>query len=661
MRVKADLIELIDLAAEDGATAPQWKLFEKLIISNAPFRQMIRDRKLHYNRYGDPNKADRLNTAMVRVLRVCLTRDEPLLDFRLKADSEQDRDSEEAGVDWDDKDGLFYQVADGEASMSQRNLFRDRLLRNDNFYLRVCNMQSMWASISSQEAQKMAKNLERALNRCDTMRAEMNKDALASGEASRDIFPSIGDLLEGSHVALGGPSRSAEPGVTRANNRPPLRPDESLEEVDLIELVACKIASTAQAQHFASEFKSNKAFQDRVLARDRKYLASNSSENYEKAVTMRLLTGEHGDVQSLHLYPWDHHLVEGFRLFEERLCADRSRKRTVPAGSAEELQLNPIQRGVEASANVSKKEYPRQINQRKLNPGPGSSPRGNQAQEQSPGIGQGRTIGVGLSASEGGSSKRGPVSAEHSSSAERSSSTERSPSARNPSGKTDLAYSSPFKRPSLRREGRPPLHPGPPRLLVGKAGQDDAARTAIAAPSATEEGVGPIARGTPQPSRAVAAGRADAFQAAAISKFEQQPDNSAQDRITKSEQVAGRTAMLTQAVKFVSHFSNSPSATHQSNTTGSRIASGAESASRSAAPSSRSKRRTNPSPSAADARSGPPTRLEIVAEVSQTTHQVPAGEGAPVHSVVSEREMERLHSRIREAGGVRPRGNWRRR
>ncbi|ERF69786.1 hypothetical protein EPUS_07042 [Endocarpon pusillum Z07020] len=624
--------DLIDLAAEDAATAQQLKLFEKLILSNGPFRQKIRERKQQYIKYGDPDKADRLNETMVRVLRICLTKDASPIDFRYEDGSEQDRASEEADVDWDDQDGLFHRIANGEASMTQRSIFRDRLLRSNILYSRVSNLQKVWASMSSHESQKMAKNLERALTRCDTMRAEMQKDTLLSGESSRDISLSVGTVSGGSRPAPEGPSRPRESHITSAKKRPSLTPDQSLEEVDLIELVACSTASATQVQYFVSEFKNNKAFQHRVLARDKKYLSSNSSEDYEKAANLRISTGAHGNVQSLHLYPWNSHLVEGFQLVEERLNQDDGKKVRVMEAFTEELQLLQIQRAVEASANVSKRRGPTRVNQSKGSPAAGSSARGSQTQEQSPGKGQGPAVGGGLLSSRDGSSAGGPVNAEHPSSAERSCSAE-----------------CPSKKPSSGR-GRPPLHPGPPAALASRIAQEDAAHPTAGAPSTFQKDTGLIAQGTPQPTRTTTTVRTDASQTAAIPGTGPRKDEVSQVRVTRSEVAAARTLM---AARVGSHIKEKLRATLESTRTGSQTATETEPPSQSTANSSRSTSRTDLSPSLAAAKSEPPTGSDMPSETSAPRHQIPTNENAPVYSVVSEREMERLHSRIRETANRR--------
>lgn len=624
-------VDLIDLAAENAATALQWKLFEKLIISNGPFRQKIRDRKQHYITYGDPDKADRLNGAMVRVLRICLTKDYTPTHFGSEGGSEQDRASEEADVDWDDQDGLFHRVANGEASMDQRNVFRDRLLRSSILYSRVSNLQKVWASMSSHETQRRAKNMERALTRCDTMRAEMQKDTLVSGESSRDISLSVGAISGGSRPAPEGPSRPRESQITSARERPPLSPDKSLEEVDLIAQVACSTASTTQAQHFASEFKNNLAFQQRVLARDKKYLSSKSSENYEKAVNLRISTGSHGDAQSLQVYPWNSHLVEGFQLVEERLNQSANKKMGVIEAFTEELQLLKIQREVEAPANVSRRRGRTRVNQSERSPGAGSSARGSQPQEQSPSKRQAPTVGGGLFSSRDGSSAGGPVIAEHPSSAE--SPSEKSSSSR----------------------GRPPLHPGPPTALGSRTAQEDAAHPAAVASSASQKDTGLMARGMPQPNRAATAVRTDASQAAAISGTGSRKDEASQVRVTRSEAAAARLLM---AAGVESQIREEIKAKWESARTGSQITTETDPPSQSTASSSRSTSRTGLSPSPAAARSEPPTGSDTSSQTSAPRHQIPTAEHAPAYSVVSEREMERLHSRIREASGVRHAGRW---
>lgn len=475
--------DLIDFIAIDSATQPQWAAFEQLVIGDSGFRQQVARRKEKFRSQGESGKAERLNEAMVNMVQLSISG---------KAEGDFASDAGSKDVDYDSL--LFNLITKGGASMRQRNLFRDKLLQSDILYRQVSNMHRICASLPSAESKTKAKNLERALKRCDTMRAEMQEDRAMRSDSSAEESVSGGSVTGGSDQVLG--CRSGG-GSSQPLRRPPLMPDKSFGDrgVDLIELVACKTASFQQGQLFVRTFKNDKAYQHEVLNRDRKYLSSKTPEGYEKAANLRIAMGKHGDAALLSLCPWNHHLVEGFRLADERLGSNRPKVAGLPEFLAEEAMLYQADRLVEAQELESKKRRPRGTVRGRESPAEGEGP----AASRIPARGQ-------SSGSEGGQAReQTPTDTD----------LDRKPK---PAGELPPPHSGRTPASAI-----PLPHPGRTSASARSAGQEGGSQT-TAASHTPREAFGSFSNSAALVlvARAIAVSRADAFQATAAAGFANQ-------------------------------------------------------------------------------------------------------------------------------------------
>jgi hypothetical protein len=202
-------------------------------------------------------------------------------------------------------------VASGQAKMHERHMFSDRMLNDADIYRRVSNMQKVWKSLSSDLPQLMARRLTRALELCDNMRIDMERNAAVPDEASGS-----GSAPESTRQATGGPARDDSAGQSRGKSA--RKPDQADEEMDLIELVARNKASERQVRDFIRQFQNDRSFKHQIMHRDRTYLTSKSSEGYKKAAMLRIWTGQQSTTL-LSSFPWSVHLEEGFSLAEASL------------------------------------------------------------------------------------------------------------------------------------------------------------------------------------------------------------------------------------------------------------------------------------------------------------------------------------------------------
>ena len=303
------------------------------------------------------------------------------------------------------------------------------------------------------------------------------------------------------------PESSSKGAFAQQLTRPPLTPAKALGvwEVDLAELVACNMDSVRQAQLFVQTFKNDKAYQHQVLNRDRKYLSSRTPEGYEKAANLRLITRRHGDAALLRLYPWNDHLIEGFRLAEERLALDGSEESSVSKFMAREMMLYQAQRSAEAREIESQKRWPTRRG--------GDRGRGSPVGEEGPAGGQ--SSGRGVGSTKGQSSGREGGQARE----------------QRPTDTESNRRSKPASR------GRPPLHPSRPAAPARTAVQAGGVQTAASPTSGVASSL--TSQGTALVTRAEAAARGDAFQAAAVSGIAQQA-NELSHTSTPGSQSAGQ-------------------------------------------------------------------------------------------------------------------------
>lgn len=374
--------ELIERIANDTASPIQSYAFEEMALANITFRQQVARRKAEYRARGESDKADRLDKALLDMFdNRIFTDGPPEDDSDLAGGAEEGQASNPTGIDFGDYETLFYSVADGEATMVERQDFRDKLLGNSVIYKHVSNLQRMWQSLPSQLPQDRAKRLKRALTLCDTMRAELKRDAELSrrtptAESASRFGASGGSASGGSASAKGHQSAGGSPKGTSAalsRKRSGGRSGQAPEEDDLIEWVARGEASIQQTMSFVHAFKNDLSFQRQVLQRDWKYLKSKTSEGYKKAATLRLTTGQVGDTGLLHLYPWHPHLVEGFRLAEESLGFDKSEQNDMQDKLLTEIRLGQMTRAAETNAEEERQRRSRRSGQGRANPAGGGS------------------------------------------------------------------------------------------------------------------------------------------------------------------------------------------------------------------------------------------------------------------------------------------------
>jgi hypothetical protein len=339
-----------------------------------------------------------LNAAMVRALHSKLHRDVPSGESAPGGAFRQGRRSQDAAADYArfvDDEGLFHLVADGAASVADRNLFSDRMLNDAELYRRCFDMQRMWASMPSQQVQDQAKRLKLALKLCAVMDAQMQKDEglperpLAGGSASRRSASSEnvsrgstpgGSAPGGSHQITRGSARGASATQSRTPSaRGPDQTNQVSKKFDLIERIACNEATTEERESFLYRFKNNKAFQHQVLNRDNTYLSSKSPEGPRKAATLRIMAGLKGDAALVALFPFHRRLADGFPLAEESLGLAESIRCKLPEMLADEIKLLAVEKASESKEETpGRRRRPRASGQDRGSPASGGSQAGGQ-------------------------------------------------------------------------------------------------------------------------------------------------------------------------------------------------------------------------------------------------------------------------------------------
>jgi hypothetical protein len=66
------VVDIIDLVADETVSLDDLQVFEQLALVDRTFRQKVTERKERYRSQGESVKADRLNAAMVNMLRKSL-------------------------------------------------------------------------------------------------------------------------------------------------------------------------------------------------------------------------------------------------------------------------------------------------------------------------------------------------------------------------------------------------------------------------------------------------------------------------------------------------------------------------------------------------------------------------------------------------------------
>jgi hypothetical protein len=327
---------------------------------------------------------------MVRALHSKLHRDVPSGESAPGGAFRQGRRSQDAAADYArfvDDEGLFHLVADGAASVADRNLFSDRMLNDGELYRRCSDTQRMWASMPSQQVQDQAKRLKLALKLCAVMDAQMQRDEelperpLAGGSASRRSASSEnisrgstpgGSAPGGSHQITRGSARGASATQSRTSSaRGPDQTNQASKKFDLIERIACNEATTEERESFLHRFKNNTAFQHQVLNRDNTYLSSKSPEGPRKAATLRIMAGLKGDAALVALFPFHRRLVEGFPLAGESFGLAESKRCKLPEMLADEIKLLAIEKASESKEETpGRRRRPRASGQDRGSPDP---------------------------------------------------------------------------------------------------------------------------------------------------------------------------------------------------------------------------------------------------------------------------------------------------
>jgi hypothetical protein len=330
---------------------------------------------------------------MVRAMHKKLHRDAPSREGAPGGAFRQGRPSQDAAADYArfvDEEGLFYLVADGASSVSDRNLFSDRMVNDGELYRRVSDVQKMWASMPSQEVQEQAKRLKLALRLCDAMNVQMQTDVemperpsagrgaprqSASGENAYR-----GSTSGGSHQVTRGSATGASAAQSRTGSaRASDQTGQASQELDLIERIACNEANKEQQESFLRRLKNNTAFRHQVLKRDKTYLSSKSPEGPKKAATLRIMAGLKGDAALVALFPFHRRLFEGFPLAEESFGSAESEQGKLPDLLVDEIKLLAVEKAGESQQKTpGRRRRPRDSGQDRGSPASGGSQAGGQ-------------------------------------------------------------------------------------------------------------------------------------------------------------------------------------------------------------------------------------------------------------------------------------------
>lgn len=199
---------------------------------------------------------------------------------------EQDRAGRRAAAHSRMQDNLFIAIADDKATPNERLLFQNQLLKNEEFYNRVSEIQRVHASLPLQQNQDIAGRLGRELELCNAQRERRPAHGAPGGRATQR------GSSRGSSDAEG---TSAQPsgGSSTRNAR------QAQAQVNIIECIANRTATPTQERLFGERFKSCEVFRQEVIEQDRMYRAFKSDMGYGKAARLRWAVIQNVDVDTM--------------------------------------------------------------------------------------------------------------------------------------------------------------------------------------------------------------------------------------------------------------------------------------------------------------------------------------------------------------------------
>ncbi|ERF73229.1 hypothetical protein EPUS_03070 [Endocarpon pusillum Z07020] len=302
-RIDAYRIGLIGQVASNTGTAEQMKSFEKL-LRETEFHELARKQLEELVEHQAIEKADRLYLALARVLveQKPLPPQGPVL---LRGDvpgAGRSSTSQSPSPEEVERDRSWHSVATGTATSNEIRAFRHNLLTSSEFVEAVFLARETCASRAPSEFEV---NLMLRLDQQKQAAGELI-DAIQMEAVSKvGGNPDIRQAVSPEEITSGrrdrdptGPSRGGSLIQARELLAHALPPGWAM---TFIEMIANRRSSVEMERLFHHKFRTERNFQQLVLAYDKRYRSTTLTAGYEKAVALRVV-GTMGSTELLDLF-----------------------------------------------------------------------------------------------------------------------------------------------------------------------------------------------------------------------------------------------------------------------------------------------------------------------------------------------------------------------
>jgi hypothetical protein len=225
-RANADPARFIHQVACNTATAAHMNLFGYKLLHDTDFRQRVGEQKNRYSDQSESNQKDRLLNAAIRVLvkkKPLPPTGDPLVEGDIlgagesasrrsarQRSPERPQQLGREGAEKTFRDVLLQRVTYNEADDNDKHMFRNQVLKNEDFCHLAFTVQKAHALLPSQEDQNRAKRIKDQLDICDAERAQNQRNAAAAG--TRPAEWASGGGASSGRVSGGGASSGAASG-----------------------------------------------------------------------------------------------------------------------------------------------------------------------------------------------------------------------------------------------------------------------------------------------------------------------------------------------------------------------------------------------------------------------------------------------------------------